>query len=60
MKIKSIRFVCARQNNPPNLLLAECDFSSKKEVIIPPFVLYDKGGNYTPEAQEIFRGRNHA
>ena len=60
LKIKSIRFVCARQDSPPNLFLAECDFSSEKEAIIPPFILYDKDGNYTTEAEEIFRGRIHA
>jgi tRNA1Val (adenine37-N6)-methyltransferase len=60
LKIKSIRFVCARQDSPPNLFLAECDFFSKKESIIPPFILYDEDGNYTPEAEEIFRGRIHA
>jgi len=60
LKIESLRFVCARQGNPPNLFLAECDFFSKKESIIPPFILYDEDGNYTPEAEEIFRGRIHA
>jgi tRNA1Val (adenine37-N6)-methyltransferase len=57
LKIKSIRFVYPRQDNPPNLLLAECDFSSEKEALLAPFILYDKGGGYTPEAEEIFRGR---
>jgi len=57
LKIKSLRFVHPRQESPPNLLLAECDFSSEKEVLLPPFILYDEGGNYTPEAEEIFRGR---
>ena len=57
LKIKSIRFVCARQDSPPNMFLAECDFVSKKEALLPPFVLYDKRGSYTPEAEEIFRGR---
>jgi tRNA1Val (adenine37-N6)-methyltransferase len=60
LKITSIRFVCARQDSPPNLFLAECDFSSEKETIIPPFILYDEDGNYTLEAEEIFRGRTHA
>ncbi len=57
LKIKSIRFVNPRENSPPNLFLVECDFSSKKEALLPPFILYDEGGNYTPEAEEIFRGR---
>jgi tRNA1(Val) A37 N6-methylase TrmN6 len=57
LKVKSLRFVHPRQESPPNLLLAECDLSSEKEVLLPPFILYDEGGNYTPEAEEIFRGR---
>ena len=60
LKIKSIRFVHPRQDSPPNLFLAECDFCSEKEAILPPFILYGKGGNYTAEAEEIFRGRIHA
>jgi len=57
LKINSIRLVHPRQDSPANLLLAECDFSSEKEAILSPFILYDEGGNYTPEAEEIFRGR---
>lgn len=60
LKIKSIRLVYPRQDSPPNLLLAECDFYSEKEAILPPFILYDKAGDYTPEAEEIFRGRINA
>jgi len=60
LKIKSLRFVCARKDSPPNLFLAECRFSSKRESLLPPFILYDEGGKYTPEAEEIFRGRIHS
>jgi tRNA1Val (adenine37-N6)-methyltransferase len=60
LKVKSIRFVCAHQDSPPNLFLAECDFSSRNEFLLPPLILYDKEGNYAPEAEEIFRGRIHA
>jgi len=60
LKIKSLRFVYPRQESPPNLLLAECNLSSEKEVLLPPFILYDERGNYTPEAEEIFRGRINA
>ncbi len=60
LKIRSIRFVCPRQDSPPNLFLAECDFFSKKKAILPPFILYGEEGNYTPEAEEIFRGRTNA
>lgn len=57
---KSIRFVYPRQDSLPNLVLSEFDFSSKKEAVLSPFILYDERGNYTPEAEEIFRGRIHA
>ncbi|NIM57889.1 MAG: methyltransferase [Candidatus Aminicenantes bacterium] len=60
LKIKSLRFVHPRQENPPNLLLVECDLSSEKEVLLPPFILYGEGGNYTTEAEEVFRGRINA
>jgi len=55
--VKSIRFVYPRLNVSPNLFLTECDFSSAKERILPCFILYEEEGNYTPEAEEIFRGR---
>jgi len=42
------------------LLLAECNFRAKKEIILPPLILYDKKGNYTQEAEEIFSGRDYA
>ena len=43
-----------------NLFLTECDFSASKPVDLIPLVLYDKHGNYEPEAQEIFAGRINA
>lgn len=60
LKVKSLRYVHPRQESPPNLLLVECDFYSEKEVLLPPFILYDEAGNYTPEAEEVFRGRINA
>jgi tRNA1Val (adenine37-N6)-methyltransferase len=57
LKINFIRFIYPRQDSSPNLLLAECDFSSGNKALMPPFILYDDGGNYTHEAEEIFRGR---
>jgi len=57
LKLKSIRFVCPRQDSPPNLFLAECDFFSERDISLLPFFLYEKSGNYTSEAEKIFRGR---
>ena len=57
MMIDSIRFIHPREGRPPNLLLASCNFSSRQKTVLPPFILYDKKGAYTPEAEEIFRGR---
>lgn len=57
LMIGSVRFVHPREGRPPNLILVSCNFSSRQETVLPPFILYDKKGAYTPEAEEIFRGR---
>ncbi len=57
LRIDSVRFVHPREGRPPNLFLVSCNFSSRQEMVLPPFILYDKKGTYTPEAEEIFRGR---
>ncbi|KPK18857.1 MAG: hypothetical protein AMK69_24605 [Nitrospira bacterium SG8_3] len=57
MRMKSVRSVHPRKEGPSNLFLASCSFSSERETILPPFFLYDEEGNYTHEADEIFRGR---
>jgi tRNA1Val (adenine37-N6)-methyltransferase len=59
MKIKTVRFVVPRRGTPPNFLLAELDFVSSSERILPPLVLYGQKGEYTSEALEIFAGRSH-
>lgn len=60
LRIKALRFVFPRKERSPNLFLGECDFTTEKEAILSPLVLYDKRGNYTLEAKEIFSGRDHA
>jgi len=57
LMIDSVRFIHPREGRPPNLFLVSCNFSFRQETVLPPFVLYDKKGAYTPEAEEIFRGR---
>ncbi len=57
MKMKAIRFVFPRQKKPPNFFLTECDRLSTKTVLLPPLILFDDQGHYTPEAEEIFSGR---
>jgi len=57
LRIEFIRFVHPRKESPPNLFLASCNFSSERKTILSPFILYDEEGNYTPEANEMFRGR---
>ena len=59
MKVKTIRFVVPRSESPPSFLLAELDFVSLSEKILPSLVLHDQKGDYTSEAQEIFAGRHH-
>jgi tRNA1Val (adenine37-N6)-methyltransferase len=60
LKMKTIRYVFPRRDSASNLFLSECDFFSKGEICLPPFIVYDEKGNYTSEAQEIFSGRLHA
>jgi len=60
LKMKSKRFVLARSKGRPNLFLVECDFLSRIVKQYPNLVLYDREGNYTEEAQEIFSGRLYA
>ncbi|MFQ6107933.1 MAG: tRNA1(Val) (adenine(37)-N6)-methyltransferase [Candidatus Aminicenantales bacterium] len=60
LKMKTIRFVFPRRNTPPNFFLSECDFKSRKDTLLAPLVLFDKAGEYTSEAKEIFQGRKHA
>ncbi|MGD2295757.1 MAG: methyltransferase [Candidatus Aminicenantes bacterium] len=57
MRTESIRFVHPRKESAPNLVLVSFSFSPERETVMPPFILYDEEGNYTPEAEEIFRGR---
>jgi len=60
LNIKTCRFICPRPQAPPNLFLVECDFSSKRPEIFPPFILYKKKGEYTTEAEKVFTGRINA
>lgn len=57
LKIKTSRTVFPRENEPPNFFLAECAFGLVNPVIMPPLILYNQDGKYTPEAEEIFAGR---
>lgn len=59
LKIKTLCFVLPRRERAPHFFLAECNFTSKRKVILPSLIIYDERGNYTPEANEIFSGRSH-
>jgi len=58
--LKRFRYICPRQETPPNLFLVECGLSSGKKEILPPFILYNEKGEYTLEAEEVFLGRINA
>ncbi|MCI4444926.1 MAG: methyltransferase [Candidatus Aminicenantes bacterium] len=57
MKVKSCRSVYPRENEPPNFYLVQCNFTAESRDIFPPLILYGPDGHYTPEAEEIFSGR---
>jgi len=60
LRIKLERYVLARSAGETIFFLTECGFSREKKVVLQPLILYDEEGNYTAEAQEIFKGRIHA
>ncbi len=60
LNVKEMRLVYPRKGIQPNFLLSQCVFSFSDTRILPPFVLLDDTGEYTPEAKEIFAGRTHA
>lgn len=60
LRMKALRSVFPGRESPPNFFLSECDFSSQKESLLPPLVLFDERGDYTLEAKDIFSGRKHA
>lgn len=58
LKLRANRLVYPRENEPANFFLAECAFSAGSCQAIPPLILYGPDGKYTPEAEEIFAGRD--
>jgi tRNA1(Val) A37 N6-methylase TrmN6 len=60
LKMRISRLVYPRLGRHANFFLAECDFFSPLEKELPPLILFDKQGQYSAEAQEIFAGRIHA
>ena len=59
LSLRRMRAVLSRRGKIPTLFLARCDFSSGEAESMPPLILFDKRGDYTAEAQEIFAGRIH-
>ncbi len=60
IKIRALRHVVPRAGERANLFLAECGFTSQKEIHFKPLILFDESGKYTEEAEQIFRGRVNA
>ncbi len=60
LEIKTMRFIRPRKGTPPNLFLVEVGFSPQEVELLPPFILYDDQGEYTPEANKVFQGRINA
>jgi tRNA1(Val) A37 N6-methylase TrmN6 len=58
LNIRRARSVVPHPGSPPNLFLTECGFFLGERIEMRPLLLYDEGGDYTLEAQEIFAGRS--
>jgi len=59
LNVQAKRWVYPRKGSEPNFLLSECVFPPCETRIISPLVLFDKTGEYTQEAKEIFTGRSY-
>jgi len=57
--VRCRRAVVSRSSTEPGLFLGEIDFSGGCEKNFPPLIIYQEDGEYTEEAEEIFRGRSH-
>ncbi|MFQ6068994.1 MAG: tRNA1(Val) (adenine(37)-N6)-methyltransferase [Candidatus Aminicenantales bacterium] len=57
LRLRRIREVFSRKNEPPRWFLAEGGFFGPKTELLPPFFLYNENGVYSEEAQKIFSGR---
>ena len=53
---KRLQFVHSRPKEEARLMMVEGFKEGRAQVrVLPPLILYDSAGNYTPEAQELFR-----
>jgi tRNA1(Val) A37 N6-methylase TrmN6 len=53
---KRIRTVCVRAEQPPYLLLVEAVKNAKPQLMwLPPLIVHDANGNWSPELQEIYQ-----
>jgi tRNA1(Val) A37 N6-methylase TrmN6 len=57
LSVRNIRYVFPYKDSDPNFFLVTCDFSSLEAQKLRALILYEKNGEYTEEAQEIFSGR---
>ena len=59
--LKMKRLVYPRKGTQPNFMLSQCVFppADTETRILSPLFLFEDGGEYTPEAKEIFTGRTH-
>jgi tRNA1(Val) A37 N6-methylase TrmN6 len=60
MELQRLRLVLPRREEAANLFLAECAFPPVVCEDLPPLVLFEREGEYSAEAREIFAGRSHA
>lgn len=53
---KTLRFIHPKISGPANLVLVEgCKEAGRQVLVLPPLALYDTEGNYSRQAQEIFK-----
>jgi len=60
LRLSAFRPVIPHKDGEANLFLASCGFRAEKERPLAPLILFERKGEYSEEAQEIFAGRIHA
>jgi len=56
LAVRRIRSVIPREGGRASFLLAECGFGAGPALVLPPLILFQESGGYTPEMERIFAG----
>jgi tRNA1Val (adenine37-N6)-methyltransferase len=59
LKAGRLRFVHSRRGECARWFLSECGFGAPPLEVLPPLLIYEESGDYTPEVKALFAGEDH-